>query len=30
MEPVNSFNLFQLSCATIDITLNLLKGVSIW
>ena len=30
MNPVNTFNLFQFSCATFDIICNLLKAVSIW
>jgi hypothetical protein len=29
-ETLNSFNLFQLPCATFDIIFNLLKAVSIW
>jgi len=30
MKPANSFNLFQLPCATSDIIFNLLTAVSIW
>jgi len=30
MKPVNSFSLCPLSCATSDITFDLLKAVSIW
>jgi len=30
MKRVNSFKLFQLSCATSDIIFNLLKAVTIW
>lgn len=30
MEPLNSFNLFNLSCTTFGIIFNLLKAVCIW